>query len=55
VLENDPFQTPPPFGKLVGDISEAYSRRIKIQHRLMYEVFEVQRTIRVLRMWAHYR
>ncbi len=54
VLENDPFQNPPPFEKLVGDLSGAYSRRINIQHRLVYEVFSEQRTVRVLRMWTHY-
>jgi Txe/YoeB family toxin of toxin-antitoxin system len=54
VLEGDPFQNPPPFEKLVGDLSGAYSRRINIQHRLVYEVFAEQRTVRVLRMWTHY-
>ena len=54
VLETDPFQNPPPFEKLVGDLSGAYSRRINIQHRLVYEVFSEQRTVRVLRMWTHY-
>ena len=54
VLANDPFQNPPPFEKLVGDLEGAYSRRISIQHRLVYEVFEKERTVRVLRMWTHY-
>lgn len=54
LLESDPFQNPPPFEKLVGDLSGAYSRRINIQHRLVYEVFEEQRIVRVLRMWTHY-
>ena len=54
VLVNDPFQNPPPFEKLVGDLAGAYSRRINIQHRLVYEVLEQQRTVRVLRMWSHY-
>lgn len=54
VLASDPFQNPPPFEKLVGDLSGAYSRRINIQHRLVYEVFKKQRTVRVLRMWTHY-
>ena len=54
VLASDPFQNPPPFEKLVGDFSGAYSRRINIQHRLVYEVFSEQRTVRVLRMWTHY-
>ena len=54
VLETDTLQNPPPFEKLVGDLSGAYSRRINIQHRLVYEVFLEQRTVRVLRMWTHY-
>ena len=54
VLANDPFQNPPPFEKLVGDLAGAYSRRINIQHRIVYEVFAKERTVRVLRMWTHY-
>ena len=54
VLAVDPFQNPPPFEKLVGDLDGAYSRRINIQHRLVYEVFRNQRMVRVLRMWTHY-
>ena len=54
VLAYDPFQNPPPFEKLVGDLEGAYSRRINIQHRLVYEVFKKERTVRVLRMWTHY-
>ena len=54
VLRQDPFQNPPPFEKLVGDLEGAYSRRINIQHRLVYEVFKAGRTVRVLRMWTHY-
>ena len=54
VLRHDPFQNPPPFEKLVGDLEGAYSRRINIQHRLVYEVFKAERTVRVLRMWSHY-
>ncbi len=54
VLANDPFQNPPPFEKLVGDLAGAYSRRINIQHRLVYEVFTEEKTVRVLRMWTHY-
>jgi len=54
VLAADPFQTPPPFEKLVGDLAGAYSRRINIQHRLVYEVFTKERTVRVLRMWTRY-
>ena len=54
VLADNPFQTPPPYEKLVGDLSGAYSRRINIQHRLVYQVVESERTIKVLRMWSHY-
>jgi Txe/YoeB family toxin of toxin-antitoxin system len=54
ILERDPFQNPPPYEKLVGDLAGAYSRRINIQHRLVYEVFTETRTVRVLRMWTHY-
>ena len=54
VLANDPFQTPPPFEKLVGDLAGTYSRRINIQHRIVYEVFAKEKTVRVLRMWTHY-
>ena len=54
VLSNDPFQKPPPFEKLVGDLAGTYSRRINFQHRLVYEVFAKEKTVRVLRMWTHY-
>ena len=54
VLANNPFQNPPPFEKLVGDLAGAYSRRINIQHRIVYEVFVQEMTVRVLRMWTHY-
>lgn len=54
ILERDPFQNPPSYEKLVGDLAGAYSRRINIQHRLVYEVFTESRTVRVLRMWTHY-
>ena len=54
ILTNPPLQNPPPFEKLVGDLAGAYSRRINIQHRLVYEVFTKERTVRVLRMWTHY-
>ena len=54
LLSNDPFQNPPPFEKLVGDLVGAYSRRINIQHRIVYEVFAKEKTFRVLRMWTHY-
>lgn len=54
VLTADPFQNPPPYEKLIGDLAGAYSRRINIQHRLVYEVFPQERVVRVLRMWTHY-
>lgn len=54
VIAADPFQNPPPYEKLVGDLAGAYSRRINIQHRLVYEVFPQERVVRVLRMWTHY-
>ena len=54
LLEEDPFQYPPPFEKLVGDLEGAYSRRINIQHRLVYQVLDEEQTVKVLRMWTHY-
>ena len=54
VLAVDPFQNPPAFEKLVGDLDGTYSRRINIQHRLVYEAFKKERTARVLRMWSYY-
>lgn len=54
LLERDPFQNPPPYEKLVGDLNCAYSRRINIQHRLVYEVFPKEKTVRILKMWTHY-
>jgi len=54
ILSENPFQTPPPFEKLIGDLSGAYSRRITIQHRLVYQVLEDIRTVKVIRMWTHY-
>lgn len=54
ILAEDPFQKPPSFEKLVGDLSGAYSRRINIQHRLVYQVLEEERVIKVLRLWSHY-
>ena len=54
VLAADPFQNPPPYEKLVGDLAGTYSRRINIQRRLVYEVFARERIVRVLRMWSHY-
>lgn len=54
VLANNPYQNPPPYEKLVGDLAGAYSRRINIQHRLVYQVLDESQTIKVLRMWTHY-
>ena len=54
LLQKDPFQNPPPFEKLVGDLEGAYSRRINIQHRLVYQVLIEERIVKVLRMWTHY-
>ncbi len=54
ILANDPFQNPPAYEKLVGDLAGSYSRRINYQHRLVYEVFKKERKVRVLRMWTHY-
>ena len=54
VLTEDPFVTPPRYERLVGDLAGMYSRRINIQRRLVYEVFEEERIVRVLRMWTHY-
>jgi len=54
LLRTNPTQTPPPFEKLVGDLSGAYSRRINIQHRLVYEILEEERIVKVIRMWTHY-
>jgi toxin YoeB len=54
LLKDDPFKRPPPYEKLVGDLNGAYSRRINIQHRLVYQVIEEQRTVKIIRMWTHY-
>ena len=54
ILAENPLQNPPPFEKLVGDLAGAYSRRINIQHRLVYEVLQAEQTVKVLRMWTHY-
>ena len=54
ILADDPFQNPPPYEKLVGDLAGAYLRRINIQLRLVYQVFSAEGTVRVLRMWTHY-
>jgi Txe/YoeB family toxin of toxin-antitoxin system len=54
IIRENPFKNPPPFEKLVGDLAGAYSRRINIQHRLVYEVLDDIKTIKVIRMWTHY-
>lgn len=54
IIREDPYQDPPPFEKLVGDLSGAYSRRINIQHRLVYQILDDIKTIMVIRMWTHY-
>jgi Txe/YoeB family toxin of toxin-antitoxin system len=55
ILRNNPYQKPPPFEKLVGDLSGAYSRRINIQHRLVYEIIDEEKVVKVIRMWSHYK
>lgn len=54
VLEENPFKNPPPYEKLVGDLAGAYSRRINIQHRLVYQVLKEERIVKIIRMWTHY-
>lgn len=54
LLSEDPYRKPPPFEKLVGDLAGAYSRRINIQHRLVYQVLDEARVVKVLRLWSHY-
>lgn len=54
LIEVNPFQNPPPYEKLIGDLDGAYSRRINIQHRLVYEVIESEHQIKIVRMWTHY-
>ena len=54
IIAENPFQNPPPYEKLVGDLTGAYSRRINIQHRLVYQVLEAEKIVKVLRMWSHY-
>ncbi|MEZ4593687.1 MAG: Txe/YoeB family addiction module toxin [Chloroflexota bacterium] len=54
ILRQNPYQTPPRYEKLIGDLSGAYSRRINIQHRLVYQVYEEEKTVKILRMWAHH-
>ncbi len=54
LIARNPFQNPPPYEKLVGDLAGAYSRRINIQHRLVYQVYTAEHIVKVLRMWTHY-
>lgn len=54
VIENNPYQNPPPYEKLVGDLAGAYSRRINIQYRLVYQILEDEKAIKILRLWTHY-
>jgi toxin YoeB len=54
LLRENPYQSPPPFKKLKGELSDAYSRRINIQHRLVYEIIENEKTVKILKLWTHY-
>jgi Txe/YoeB family toxin of toxin-antitoxin system len=54
LIKDNPYQNPPPYEKLVGDLVGAYSRRINIQHRLVYQIYEEERVIKILRLWTHY-
>ncbi|MFC1504756.1 Txe/YoeB family addiction module toxin [Spirochaetota bacterium] len=54
ILKSNPYQTPPPYEKLIGDLTGAYSRRINIQHRLIYQIYEKNKIVKVIRMWTHY-
>ena len=54
ILRKNPYQTPPPFEKLIGDLTGAYSRRINIQHRLVYQILDDEKVVKVIRMWTHY-
>ena len=54
ILEKDPFQKPPNYEKLIGDFTGAYSRRINIQHRIVYQVYEKEKVVKIIRMWTHY-
>ena len=55
ILRENPFQTPPPFEKLVGDLAGAYSRRINIHHRLIYQILTDEKVVKIIRMWTHYK
>ena len=54
ILHNNPHQNPPPYEKLLGDLLGSYSRRINIQHRLIYQIYEDEKTVKIIRMWTHY-
>jgi Txe/YoeB family toxin of toxin-antitoxin system len=54
IIESNPYQNPPPYEKLIGDLTGAISRRINIQHRLVYQVLEKERAVKIIRMWTHY-
>jgi len=54
ILQNNPYQNPPPYEKLIGDLSGSYSRRINIQHRLIYQVYRTEKIVKIIRMWTHY-
>lgn len=54
ILRKNPYQTPPPYEKLIGDLAGAWSRRINIQHRLVYQVYPKKRAVKIIRMWTHY-
>lgn len=54
ILKDDPYKNPPPFEKLIGDLSGAYSRRINIRHRLVYQILDQERVVKIIRMWTHY-
>jgi Txe/YoeB family toxin of toxin-antitoxin system len=54
ILQDNPYQNPPPFEKLLGDLSGIYSRRINIQHRLLYQIYEEEKIVKIIRMWTHY-
>ena len=55
IIQKDPYQTPPPYEKLTGDLTGAYSRRINIQHRLVYQLYNEEKVIKVIRLWTHYK
>ena len=54
ILQNNPYQTPPPYEKLIGDLTGSYSRRINLQHRLIYQIYKYEKIVKIIRMWTHY-